>query len=205
MKIHGHSQTASLFNTRADTANTLSALLHVSPVRLGDRTPPLMPGVYAITYRGTLELYAPLSRLLLTPGAPLAAGGWPLYVGSTTNLRKRSGEHAAGLRGVEELPLCHMEFIAVGVPSLGAARYGEDLAITAFTPVWNADGLAGFGSRPPGKTRTSQRTSAWGVLHRGRAGIATGDPGLSRVELVALVRAHLERTVPEIAGVSGVR
>lgn len=63
---------------------------------------------------------------------------------------------------------------------------GESLLIATFKPIWNMF-VDGFGRHDQGKSRTSQKKSAWDTLYPGRAWAEKGEqPNRKSAEQIAM-------------------
>lgn len=182
-------------NETRDLINALEAALTTPPIELAEMDA-RRPGAYLMLYRGRLPYYARVQR----PGGrrdrrPIATGGGaPIYIGSASQLRGRTGRYMKKLPCSINVSADDLLVVPMPTSSHAGALYLEGLLIAAFQPVWNQPWLAGFGSQPQGRTRvTHQRASAWSRFHM-RAGHE--DPDADRA-LVTRIRQHLDLTVPD--------
>ena len=129
------------------------------------------PGVYAIYYVGSLDVYEPIKD-----------GEKPIYVGKavppggrkgggkpdTRNpaLHKRLREHAKSVQDAKNLSLNDFEYRSLPVEPVWITL-AERFLIDAHNPVWNL-ALDGFGKHNSGKNRQSGKRSWWDTLHPGR-------------------------------------
>ncbi len=115
-------------------------------------------GLYLFFYLGTLSAYAPLTARDLR-------GAWPIYVGSTKNLRDRMRRHTRTLESTSNVGTGDLAVVALEYRSVAHARHAEQALLeTLGTVLWNQTWLAGFGSRPQGARRHGA-TSPWRLLH----------------------------------------
>lgn len=158
------------------------------------RTP--APGAYLLLYRGTNEIYQPITYRG-AGGSIVEEGGYPIYAGSAVSLRERRRRHQRNLVGLRDLAEDDLRIVAVSTLSKAGAVYLEQLFIDAFRPVWNEPWLAGFGSKRQGRTREQgQRVSPWNVLHPGRfVDHRAPRPTVTRDQLHRRVADHLTSTV----------
>jgi hypothetical protein len=164
-------------------------------------------GVYAIYYRGNLDIYQPLTRSLTSTrprpiyvGKAIPAGGriGGLNLGTvrTTALIQRLRKHASSISQTEDLSVAdfvvrYLVLDEVWIP------LGENMLIEQYRPVWNRV-LAGFGNNPPGAGRANQKLSFWDILHPGRTSTASAMQPVSRDELRRRVTDFLlGKPVPE--------
>lgn len=163
---------------------------------LAKRLSPLPPaqrfpgaGLYAIYYRGTLPLYAPIAR----PRG--GEGDVPIYVGRARPPGSRKGlvqsletittapvlwgrlkQHAESIESVERYYQSQREPGGLRLADF-QCRYlvvddfwvplAETLLIAHYKPAWNVV-VSGFGIHNPGKGRQDQKRSDWDQLHPGR-------------------------------------
>lgn len=121
---------------------------------------------------------------------PVADGTYPVYVGSATNLRDRLGRHRRYCQPVPRLSGgADLHALYVETPSHGSSLYCEAL-VDRLRPVFNHV-LTGFGSKPQGAKRTTQRMNAFSVLFPGRV-VGSGAPGITSARLERQVACHLD-------------
>lgn len=149
-------------HTLAETM--VAELLKQTPIRLDSLIPFQGPGVYAIYYTGSFEPYRPIATA--NRGEKW---GWPIYVGKAQFARLRN--HAESIKEASNLDIkdfwCrYLVTEEVFIPLC------ESLLIKKYAPIWNKESkvITGFGPKVVGKTRTTQQTSMWDILHPGRHG-----------------------------------
>lgn len=155
------------------TKNCIEELMRRGPYPLEFPEPFTGSGVYALFYKGPLDIYRPIR----SPDAK-----WPIYVGKAVPPGARKGAKSAGpskaLYGRlrehrESIESAREEF----KPEHFLCRYlavtplwitmAERFLIEGFQPVWNVC-IEGFGLHDPGKGRLAGQRSWWDVLHPGR-------------------------------------
>ncbi len=136
-------------------------------------------GIYAIYYTGPFPAYERLTRI-----PPVDPDAVPIYVGKAVPQGSRKGgyglgadpkdvlfrrlsEHAASIQNARNLDLADFRCRFLLVDDIWIPL-GESLLIEMFKPVWNIL-VDGFGHHDQGKSRQSQKKSAWDTLHPGRA------------------------------------
>lgn len=135
------------------------------------------PGIYAIYYSGSFEVYAAYVRG--PDGNPIER---PIYVGKAVPAGRRKGranakakdyslssriaEHAESVKATENLDIADFKYRALVVDPL-FIPLGEGLMIAKFSPLWNQY-LDGFGNHDPGAGRYNGERPRWDVLHPGR-------------------------------------
>ncbi len=140
-----------------DATDTLDEALWAGRFPLFSEWAPT-PATYLFFYVGSLPLYAPLT-------ADCAAGTWPIYIGSTRDLRDRMSRHRRTLLTAVDVTADDLVVAALPRPSLAHALFAEHLLLEILeTILWNQTWLAGFGSRPQGARRRG-RLSPWRTLH----------------------------------------
>ncbi|MBM3493188.1 MAG: Eco29kI family restriction endonuclease [Armatimonadetes bacterium] len=131
------------------------------------------PGVYALYYSGTLELYQALAD----------DGAQPIYVGKASPKGRRRGglmesdptdtplldrrrQHARSLDETDDLKATDFRcrYLVVDEVWIDLA---EQHLIALYKPVWNVV-VDGFGNHDPGSGRQGQCRSPWDTLHPGR-------------------------------------
>jgi hypothetical protein len=155
------------------TRNCVEELLRRGPYTLALDEGFTGAGVYALFYKGKLDIYAPIR-------SPKAE--WPIYVGKAVPPGARKGARSSGpSRALYSRLRQHRESIAAS-DNLEArdflCRYlvvtplwitmAERFLIEHYQPVWNVC-LEGFGIHDPGKGRHKGERSWWDVLHPGRS------------------------------------
>ena len=169
-------------------------------------------GLYAIYYRGTLPLYAPIA---MPRGGE---GDVPIYVGrarppgarkglvsletmtTKTVLWDRLREHAESISSVERYYESQREQGGLRLADF-RCRYlvvddfwvplAETLLIAHYKPVWNVK-VEGFGIHDPGRGRQDQKRSDWDQLHPGREfAFRLANAKHSPEEIEESVRKHL--------------
>jgi hypothetical protein len=162
------------------TNHVVDELMRRGPYEFPVVDPFLGAGVYALFYKGPLEIYAKIR----SPDAT-----WPIYVGKavppggrkggpraslkhTRALFNRLSKHAASIRattskeggryalGIDDFVCRYLVVTPIWI------TMAERLLIEAYRPVWNRC-LDGFGNNPPGKNRPGV-ISFWDALHKGR-------------------------------------
>ncbi len=135
-------------------------------------------GVYALYYRGKFPAYQKIAPTLssgamaipIYVGKAVPAGsrkgGYKLGADPGNVLYKRLQDHVESIKAANNLDiadfLCRYLLVDdVWIP------LGESLLIEKFKPVWNIC-VDGFGHHDQGKSRTTQKKSAWDTLHPGR-------------------------------------
>ncbi len=160
------------------------------------------PGVYALYYVGTFELYTKIANLNKEKCTqPIYVGkavppGWRTARISESESRvlyQRLAEHARSINQASNLYIDDFKcrfMILSGVESDLVVPV-EAMLIKLYKPLWNTV-VDGFGNHDPGRGRYNQAKSAWDVLHPGRdwASRLTGDsPRLE--EVITRVRLFL--------------
>lgn len=141
-----------------------------------------VPAVYLHFYVGALPEYEALTT-------STRRGTWPIYVGSTTDLRDRMGRYRKKLESTANLDTDDVLVAAIACASLAHARFAEQLLLDVLgTAVWNQPWLAGYGSQPQGANRNC-RPSPWRTLHPLGHGPPPRPP--ERSALAARVAAYL--------------
>ena len=129
------------------------------------------PGVYAIYYVGSLDVYEPIRD-----------GKNPIYVGkavppggrkgggkpntSYPALHKRLREHANSVQDAQNLSLDDFQYRSLAVEPVWITL-AERFLIETHNPVWNLV-LDGFGKHNSGRNRQGGKRSWWDTLHPGR-------------------------------------
>ena len=142
-------------------------------------------GVYALYYRGDLEIYKNLTD---NPYKPIYVGkavpkGWRSGRTSTektsTNLWKRIQEHSNSISQTNNLHLSEFECKYI-ILDTDLIAFAEAKLIRTYKPLWNCV-VDGFGNHHPGTTRFTQARPDWDVLHPGRSWAAkmTGESSTS--------------------------
>lgn len=104
----------------------------------------------------------------------------PIYIGKAVNRGGRKGlvaakgtalfqrlkNHAASVAAANNLDIADFKFKYIRMEQVWIA-YSESCFIRHFLPIWNT-GYDGFGNKTPGKTRETQKLSAWDKAHPGR-------------------------------------
>jgi hypothetical protein len=169
-------------------AEVLDELLHGTQHPLSERGP-RGPGVYAFFFATIPD------PCFDHPG--LRDGGWPCYIGvADSSIAARLTEHRSRLKPVTNLDVDTFRVVTINFPSAAAARFGERVALGHLQPVYNVV-ATGLGAKGEGTLRMEGRQSRFSTLHPGRRG-PTGPPKMSRKELRAAVRRHLNETVPPV-------
>ena len=159
--------------------------------------PPMRPfvgaGVYAISYSGALELYAPTAGLPIYVGKAVPRGGriggFDLGADAGPVLFNRIREHARSLEQVG-LPLGDFRCRYLVVEDIWVPL-AEHLMIANYRPLWNHV-VSGFGNHDPGSTRYNQARPLWDELHPGRPWAARMQPAEKNVEqIVTLIGRFL--------------
>jgi hypothetical protein len=157
-------------------ASVAEALLEQGVQPLGQLSPFLGAGIYAIYYTGGFRPYRPIAERNRSDKF-----GWPIYVGKavppgarkalasneeTQALFGRLTEHKESIELARNLDI--RDFFArylvvddIWIP------LGESLLIAASSPLWNRH-LDGFGNHDPGRGRYSGMRPRWDVVHPGR-------------------------------------
>lgn len=187
---------------KAELARSVEAALLATEPQPLDHVPEFYGvGIYVLYYRGSLDLYEPISET-----------STPIYVGKAvprgsrkalTNdavtgkeLWERISEHRESTRSAADLESA--DFMArylvaddVFIP------LAERLMIRTFTPVWNVI-VDGFGNHDPGGGRYNQRVSPWDALHPGRSWVPrlTRPCKFTREEIVRKVGDHFAAHPP---------
>lgn len=158
-------------------ADSIAAKLLQTPLHDLPPEPFLGAGVYALYYRGPLNLYAPLLRydgsanatpIYVGKAVPRGArkGGFGLDADPGTVLRDRLCDHAKSIEAAQNLDLADFSCRFLVVEDIWIPL-AESILIETFSPLWNKT-VDGFGNHDPGGGRTQQRRSPWDVLHPGR-------------------------------------
>lgn len=164
---------------------------------------PVGPGIYALFYRGSMDIYEPISD-----------GRKPIYVGKADPPGKRKGgrpdtekpalntrlkQHASSIGAAENLALADFLFRSLAVEPVWIAL-AERFLIDNYKPCWNI-AIDGFGKHNSGKARRGGERSWWDTLHPGRA--------WAREERETRVPEEAERKVREFFlmrdAISGIR
>jgi hypothetical protein len=177
----------------------------IAQAMLSRRVEPLPPGnafvgagIYAIYYKGSNKLYAPLIQ------ANRRNFNWPIYVGKASAksrrgslslesdpgdvLFKRLREHAKSIDQATNLDIDDFKCRYLVVDDIWVPL-GETLLLQKFSPLWNHV-IDGFGNHDPGGGRRVQARSSWDELHPGRTWATK--QGASRKQ-----KAEIERKVRE--------
>lgn len=182
------------------TKHCVQELMLRGPYSLDFSAPFTGSGVYALFYKGELDLYRPIR----SPEAD-----WPIYVGKAVPPGARKGgkssgvskalysrlrEHYESIRAAENLNprdfLCR--YLAVTPLWITMA---ERLLIEDFQPVWNVC-IEGFGLHDPGSGRYQGQRSWWDVLHPGRSWAGRLQETRSKAEAKKRVRDFLKDHKP---------
>lgn len=166
-------------------------------------------GIYAIYYTGDFPAYQDIARV-----PPDNENAIPIYVGKAVPagsrkggfalgadpgdvLHRRLSEHASSIAGAKNLNLADFQCRYLLVDDIWIPL-GESLLIATFKPVWNMF-VDGFGHHDQGKSRTTQKKSAWDTLHPGRAWAERGEqPNRKSAEHIAMdIAAELARYKPD--------
>jgi hypothetical protein len=140
-------------------------LLQSGPFSFNDLDDALLtahfPGLYAVYYQGTLQVYMPLRSLGST---------CPMYIGkSALNLFSRLRIHKSTIEQVG-LGLENFTFRFLHLPFPGEAEFAESSLIKIlYSPLWN-EYLRGFGNDPNDEVnnRKYQSVSLFDTYHPGR-------------------------------------
>jgi len=161
-------------------------------------------GVYAIYYRGTYPLYAPLS-----------GSETPIYVGQAApgeqgahtareqgpRLAARLNEHRKNIIKAETtLNIADFDARFLVVQS-GWETAAEDYLIHLFRPIWNSETnlLYGLGKHGDSATTRANKRSPWDTLHPGRAWAAkSAEDARSPDQIIADVTGHFQRHKPYV-------
>ena len=176
-----HSGPIELWDERKHLIEVLNATEQSRPVDLDECRPPTSAGAYLLTCTHTrLQCYKRAVEM-----------AWPVYAGSTINLRDRISAHRLKIRHLRNVDLGSVQVSWVVTSSPAGAVYAERLIIGAFRPAWNESWLSGFGSNRFGVNRTGTRRSAFDALHPSRRAVAAR---VSNSELKRRVEDHLEES-----------
>ncbi|MBN9680925.1 MULTISPECIES: Eco29kI family restriction endonuclease [unclassified Corallococcus] len=154
------------------TKNCVDELMTRGPYTLDLDIPFEGAGVYALFYKGKLDIYAPVSS---------KKAQWPIYVGKAVPAGARKGAKETGAsRSLYSRLRQHRESIRAADnldPKDFLARYlvvtplwitmAERFLIEHYQPVWNVC-IEGFGNHDPGSGRHQGERSWWDTLHPGR-------------------------------------
>jgi len=161
-------------------------------------------GVYAIYYRGTYPLYAPLSD-----------SETPIYVGQAApgeqgahtareqgpRLAARLNEHRKNIIKAETtLNIADFDARFLVVQS-GWETAAEDYLIHLFRPIWNSETnlLYGLGKHGDSATTRANKRSPWDTMHPGRAWAAKSvEDARTPEQIIADVTAHFQRHKPYV-------
>jgi hypothetical protein len=181
--LHSGFEDGAPFNP-LDTRNlgiaVAKALLGRKPIPIDSLSQFRGAGIYAIYYRGTFPIYAPISAANTDPKNPR----WPIYVGkaippggrkgkfstdatNTNALFSRIRQHADSIRSTKCLALSDFSCRFLVVQDLWIPL-AEQLLITHFSPIWNSH-IDGFGNHDPGAGRYAGLKPRWDALHPGRS------------------------------------
>lgn len=153
-------------------------------------------GVYAIYYRGKLDLY---SKFTASEDPP------PIYVGKAVpsgarkggrqalggrELHRRLTEHSKNIDQVENLALqdftCrHLVVVPVWI------TLAERFLVEHFQPIWNVV-IDGFGNHDPGAGRRGMKRPLWDILHPGRPWAGKLIPDQSVDDVLTRLNAFLD-------------
>ena len=180
------------------------ALLDRPTSPLGDLTPFVGAGIYAIYYRGSFKAYGRLAAR----NAEVAE--WPIYLGKAIpsggrtgaaaaaigrHLYNRLAEHAESVELATNLTLADFDCRYLNVDDIWIPL-AETLLIGRFRPVWNVM-VAGFGNHDPGAGRYKGLIPLWDVLHPGRPWAARLQPrDDTSADLAAQIAKYLKETEP---------
>lgn len=166
-------------------------------------------GIYAIYYEGDFDLYRPVA---------LSGCEWPIYVGRAMPAGGRKGligldasggyklhgrlrQHANSIKATKNLDetMFRCRYLVVDDIWIPLA---ERLLIGHYRPLWNGvvDGFGGHapGGEPGGTTsRGGQQKSPWDTLHPGRAFAEKRPDRMSKREITARIKAHLNEHPPQ--------
>jgi len=154
------------------------------------------PGVYALYYRGSLEIYRrhPARQAIYVGKA--VPTGWRQgreAEDADPQLHARLREHVRSIEQAKNLSvedfLCR--FVIMPGPATDLIASVENALIRRYHPLWNSV-IDGFGIHHPGGGRYGQAPSEWDTLHPGRPWVKrlTGTaPDHHR--LVAKVQQHI--------------
>lgn len=155
------------------TKHCVQELMLRGPYPLNFPEPFTGAGVYALFYKGSLDLYRPIR----SPKAD-----WPIYVGKAVPKGARKGvktlgpskalysrlrEHYESIKAAKNLDPAHFVCRYLAVTPLWITM-AERLLIEDFQPLWNVC-IEGFGLHDPGSRRYEGQRSWWDVLHSGRS------------------------------------
>lgn len=180
-----------LFDERLAAVRLLDEVLHRRPEPLTGHGASRAPGVYL------LFGFPPIGAHKVDPYGPLRDRPlcWPIYAGSAAvNLADRLRRHVKKATHVDGL-LDELFVVALPCTSAAVSLWAERVLLEAFRPAWGEPWCSGWGSKPCGTNRLSQRPNAWSVLteptrryHR--------RPRHDAEQLARMLVEHLERTVP---------
>ncbi len=157
-------------------------LLTTSAAPLTEALVPSGPGVYALSYTGSV----------VDSLRNFSANRSILYIG-TGMLRERRRAHVQSLQEAKDLNVDEFELRVIPYATHCEADLAEQLLIDALRPAWNQEHFKGFGSGVQGAARrASQRPSAWDVMFPGRRHRAqpTAADSMRRAALLDLLSAY---------------
>lgn len=132
------------------------------------------PGIYALYYKGELEIYKNVysATIPIYIGKAVPSGWRQGRIKSNNNdpaLYRRLREHSRNIEAVNNLELNDFICRFVVLPTEQSDLIGtlEAALIRKYNPLWNSF-IDGFGNHDPGKGRYNQAKSEWDVLHQGR-------------------------------------
>ena len=134
-------------------------------------------GIYAIYYKGDLEIYKEISdKNKIEFSQPIYAGkavhegtrkgGIANGIQTGRYLYNRIAQHKKSIESAKNLNINHFYFRYLVVDDI-RIPLGESLLIEKTKPLWNVV-IDGFGNHDPGKGRYNQQISTWDTLHPGR-------------------------------------
>lgn len=190
-------------NKRNLGKSVADALLEQPVGPLPPEKPFIGAGIYAIYYSGSFKHYGPIAArnagdkytCPIYVGKAVPAGARKGNVGLDTSpgqvLYSRLREHADTIKEATSLSLSDFRCRYLTVEDIWIPL-GESLLINMFAPLWNM-ALDGFGNHDPGSGRYNQQNSLWDILHPGRKWATKLKPGRAQAEVIAVIKAHLEK------------
>ena len=137
-------------------------------------------GIYAITYFGSLPMYAEICHNVIYVGMSKRRSSRSSLKPSKSPLYSRIKNHINSISQATNLNPSWFEVSWLEMTEMFIDR-GEQILLDTYKPIWNCV-ISGFGNNNPGSGRRAQKLSEWDMLHPGRLW-ASSHPTPSKIDL----------------------